>query len=808
MWYLAYNVGLLLAFPVIVLILLGKKRCRQGFFQRLGLSVPSHLKAPRRRDGQAPSIIWIHAVSLGEVVAVAPLVRALHQRYPHDHLVVSTVTETGREAVERHLADVAQHCYAPLDFPWAVARYVRHLAPRAFLFVETELWPNLLRTLWRRGVPVVMVNGRLSSDSYRRYRLIRPFMRELLETVSVSLMQSHRDAERILALGARKSRVQITGNLKFDQPSSDKAGGAIDLPQAALGLLDGDELLVAGSTHPGEEEQLLAAYERLHQEFPSLVLLLAPRHTERAAKVEALARGRGLTVHRRSALTVASPASDEASKRGRVIVLDTRGELAQVYRYAVLTFVGGTLVPIGGHNLLEPAQWGKPVFFGPYTDHCADIAQLLIEAGGGLQVRDQDELAARMAEVLRDRGRREQMGQQAKSVVLRNRGALDRHLASLVHLLDCPMPPRPAALDPEGHVPSFLLCALAWGYGMAVRVRLALYRRGWLTSRRLPCRVVSVGNLTVGGAGKTPVVIALVEQLLAQGLRVGVLSRGYRRHSRAAALLVSDGQRIMAGPDEAGDEPYLIACRCPRAVVAVGTDRYRLGCWVLEHYPIDCFVLDDGFQHLAVQRDVDLLLVDVSDPAGLQALVPAGRLREPLSGAARATALLLTRADLGNWRDITETVEQATGRAWQPIVGRFCAEALVHVATAELAPVSGLATRPVVAASGIAHPGSFRVLLEQLGCVIHDEVLFADHHAYRRQDLDALRERMRESGAEMIVTTEKDAVKLATWVKPTDPIWAVRLRLDILHGQAEWERLVQGNEGMTTRSLMRGVGHG
>ena len=723
---------------------------------------------------------------------MTPLVYALRRRYPHDRIIVSTVTETGREAVEQRLAGVAEHCYAPLDFPWTVSQFVERLAPRAFLFVETELWPNLLRALHRRNIPAVMVNGRLSSDSFRGYRRIKSFMGQLLNAVTLCLMQSDRDAERIIALGARPSRVKKTGNIKFDQPLPDPDGVTGGLSRSVLGLRDDEELIVAGSTHPVEEDQLLSCYEALQKEFPSLVLLLAPRHIERARQVEASARAKGLAVQRRSEM---EQGRTDAAITGqpRVIVLDTRGELAQVYCHAALTFVGGTLVPVGGHNLLEPALWGKPVFFGPHTDHCVEIAALLTGVGGGMQVSGGQELAAGMAAQLRDRAAMRRMGEAAKSVVLDNRGALQRSLDLIAGVLDHASPGRSAALQPYGLFPQWLLHALAVPYGVVVRARAALYRLGWpATSRRLPCRVVSVGNLTVGGTGKTPVVIALVEQLLARGRRVGVLSRGYRRQSRETEMLVSDGRAVLVGPAEAGDEPYLIAMRCPRAVVAVGADRYRLGRWVLERHPIDCFVLDDGFQHLGLHRDADLLLVDVSDPAGLQALVPAGRLREPLSAASRATALLLTRADVGNWRDVVDTIEAATGRAAQPILSQFRAETLIDVATGEVRKAETLAGRTVVAVSGIGNPASFATLLQRIGLRVGDQIVFADHHDYTATDLESVRERARHSGADMIVTTEKDAGKIAPLLKSGEQVWAVRLSFDILSGRERFERTIFG----------------
>lgn len=805
MWYFLYNVLLFVASPVIFLILLGKKRCRRGLRQRLGFRLP-------RGSGKGEAVLWVHAVSLGEVVAVTPLVHALRKRYPHDRIVVSTVTETGREAVEQRLAGVAEHCYAPLDFPWTVSRFVERLAPGAFLFVETELWPNLLRALHRRNIPAVMVNGRLSSDSFRGYRRMKPFMGQLLNAVTLCLMQSDRDAERIIALGARPSRVKKTGNIKFDQPLPDPDGVTGGLSRGALGLRDDEELIVAGSTHPVEEDQLLSCYEALQKEFPSLVLLLAPRHIERARQVEASARAKGLAVQRRSEMENGRTGA-ATTGRPRVIVLDTRGELAQVYRHAVLTFVGGTLVPVGGHNLLEPALWGKPVFFGSHTDHCAEIAALLTGVGGGMQVSGGPELTAGMAAQLRDRAAMRRMGEAARSVVLDNRGALQRSLDLIAGVLEQAPPGRPsqnAALHPDGIIPQWLLCALAVPYGLVVRARAALYRLGWPAGRRLPCRVVSVGNLTVGGTGKTPVVIALVEQLLARGQRVGVLSRGYRRQSRETELLVSDGRAVLAGPAEAGDEPYLIATRCPRAVVAVGADRYRLGVWVLERHPIDCFVLDDGFQHLGLHRDADLLVVDVSDPAGLQYLVPAGRLREPLSAASRATALLMTRADVGNWRDVVETIEAATGRATQPILSQFRAETVIDVTTGEVRKAETLAGRTVVAVSGIGNPASFATLLHRLGLRVGDQIVFADHHDYTAADLESVRERARRSGADMIVTTEKDAGKVAPLLKSGEQVWAVRLSLEILSGREQWDQLLGAamNDKVGTMNVAMGACHG
>ena len=481
----------------------------------------------------------------------------------------------------------------------------------------------------------------------------------------------------------------------------------------------------------------------------------------------------------------------------RVVILDTRGDLAGIYRHAVLAFVGGTLVPIGGHNLLEPAMWGTPVFFGPYTDHCAETADLLIRAGGGVRVQDGAQLAAEMAAGLRDRPALQRMGQSARAVVYENQGALGRSLELIGKVLDTSCQTEGSDVSPMQNEEGWrwALRAVALAYGFVVWARTALYDQGWLRQRRLPCRVVSVGNLTVGGTGKTPVVITIVEWLLGRGRRVAVLSRGYRRVSRSPQVVVSDGRAVLADPAEAGDEPFLIARRCPRAVVAVGADRYRLGRWVLERFPIDCVVLDDGFQHRALHRDVDLLLVDASDPTGIRSLLPAGRLREPLSAAARATGLLLTRADDPGVEEVLSRLREAVGRHLQPVHVRFRAEAAVHVRTGAMQEMRSLAGRTAVACSGIANPASLRTMLVRQGIRILDELVFPDHHDYRPADLEAVRARMARCGAELIVTTEKDAVKIASLVRPEEPFWAVRLGTDIMKGRERLERLIFGGDG-------------
>jgi tetraacyldisaccharide 4'-kinase len=333
---------------------------------------------------------------------------------------------------------------------------------------------------------------------------------------------------------------------------------------------------------------------------------------------------------------------------------------------------------------------------------------------------------------------------------------------------------------------------LGWPYGWAARFRALLYRRRWLPTYKLPRPVISVGNLTVGGTGKTPVVIFVAEWLSAKGKRVAVLSRGYRRRSSQRHLLVSDGERVLADADHAGDEPYLIAQRCPQAIVAVGPDRYRLGRWVLEQCPVDYFVLDDGFQHLHLHRDLDLLLLDAMDIAGIQALLPVGRLREPLSAASRASALLLTRADKEVQAGaVWETVRRACDRLPEPIKVLFKADELVHITTGERQSAARFATKRAALFSGIGNAAAFHDLVAGLGIMIVDALVLPDHARYDRSVLDDIRERATRAEADLVITTEKDAGKIASFLMPGDSWWALRLYTDIPAGRERLERLIR-----------------
>ena len=338
-------------------------------------------------------------------------------------------------------------------------------------------------------------------------------------------------------------------------------------------------------------------------------------------------------------------------------------------------------------------------------------------------------------------------------------------------------------------------------YGLIIRFRLWCYRKGWLTTTRLPCRVVSVGNLTVGGTGKTPIVILLTEWLSAKGKKVAILSRGYKRMSKEPRLLVSDGSQILVGPVEAGDEPFLMAQRCPQAIVAVGADRVALGQWVLEQHPVDCIVLDDGFQHRSLHRDVDLVLLDATDAAGLDALLPAGRLREPLAELCRASAIMITRADSRQDVDAIRSRLQAVSCLSEDAVEVvFRPESVMPIVSGERQPVEWCRRKKAWLVSGIGNSRSFRRSAESMGVEILGETAFEDHHDYHHDDIEKIRTNLQATGGEIVLTTEKDGGKLIPLLMTSDSWWMLRLGAEVMRGEERLYRLIDGS--------LIGEGHG
>ena len=384
--------------------------------QRLGFVLPQ----PR------PGCLWIHAVSVGEVQAAAALVRELRRCVPGIEIVLSTVTATGAERARAIFGMELRHCYLPYDLPGAVGRFLDRIRPRAVIVLETEIWPTLYRAIDRRGIPLVMASARMSERSVSRYRRMASLVRDALSgDVSIGA-QSAADAARFKALGTPADRVRVTGNVKFDLE--------IPAPVVAAGrelrsvCAAGRPVWIAGSTHEGEEAAALEAHAAVRSRYPSALLLLVPRHPQRFEAVRALLDKGGHSYARRSA--GALPAHGE-----EVFLVDTIGELQMFYAAADAAFVGGSLVPVGGHSLLEPAVLGLPVISGPWTHNAPEVAELLARAGALTTVRNGEELARRVVECLDDPARGRADGAKGREAVAANRGAGQRVVAMVLPLL-------------------------------------------------------------------------------------------------------------------------------------------------------------------------------------------------------------------------------------------------------------------------------------------------------------------------------------------------------------------------------------
>src|SRR5262252_1899741 len=395
-----------------------------ALWRRLTRGVPINARA---RFGHGASIgegrptAWLHAVSVGEALAAAPLVEGLKRLHPALTMVMTTVTNTGAQIVRERFAGLVTHRFFPLDLPWAVRRFSAAIDPAFLICMETELWPNTLRALAACGVPVMIANGRISDRSYRRYRLVRRFLAPVLADVRVFAMQSDEDARRIIALGAQPERVVVTGNIKVDAAAADPPGSG-DLWRRLLALAPGQRAWVAGSTHPGEEALVLDAHRAALAEHPELALVIAPRHPERTREVLSLIDRRGWPWVRRSELPAAATAT--AAPVPPVVILDTVGELAMLYAIADVVYVGGSLVPMGGHNVLEAAQRRKAVLIGPHTGNFRESVSLLESAGAALVVRDASELARELRRLLADQDLRVKLGDAGYEAVASRHGAV------------------------------------------------------------------------------------------------------------------------------------------------------------------------------------------------------------------------------------------------------------------------------------------------------------------------------------------------------------------------------------------------
>jgi 3-deoxy-D-manno-octulosonic-acid transferase len=421
MIYLLYNIILtfilILLAPYFLLRSLVEKRFRKELAERMGFF----------RNLPVKKSIWVHAASVGEVFCSIPLLKRMKVEFPHCGIVLTTMTRTGNEAAKNSIPEANCVLFFPIDHPLTVRRVIKRIQPSLLLIAETELWPNLLQSCGKNGVPIVLFNGRISEKSFRRYHLFKFFFKECLKYISLFLMQTEEDRNRIIEIGASPEKTKVAGNLKFDQTFPSFTQEMIAEMSKLLRLQGKEIILIAGSTHSGEEEILIGLFKELRKLDSYLVLLLAPRHLERLEEVERILKKESISWMRRTSLSMDQNRSpQELKKPPEVILLDTMGELMGLYRLGTMVFIGGSLVPVGGHNPIEPLFFKKCVLFGPHMFNFLEISQSLLEAGGAIQVDGKEDLFFQLKRLLSDEGARTEVGERGYQFIQKHRGTIER----------------------------------------------------------------------------------------------------------------------------------------------------------------------------------------------------------------------------------------------------------------------------------------------------------------------------------------------------------------------------------------------
>ncbi len=714
-------------------------------------------RLPRSFTQTGPGAIWLHAVSVGEVLASLDFLARVRRELPNAPLFVSVSTLAGHAAAHQKLRGLADGVfYAPVDFVWVVRRVLRALKPSVVVIAETEIWPNLFRETKRTHAALILVNGRISDRALPRYRRFQWLFEAALPHVDAILAQSDEMRDRFRWLGATAERVRSAGNFKYDFEAREAAA---DSPvRQLLARLQPQHVWIAASTMPPNEDELvLAAFRELAARHPGLLLVLAPRKP--ATFDETAAKLTGIPHLRRSQLR-----DGDTMPLPGVLLLDSIGELSGLFSMADAVFMGGTLTDTGGHNILEPALFGKPVITGPHMENFRAIADDFRAANASVEIAAPGELAPAVERLLDAPQCAQAIGERARACAESKRGASAAAAAEVRAFYEAGLPRYCHAL------PVLLL-----GWPIQRAWMLGALRRGRRAARKLDARVISVGNLSMGGTGKTPCVLRVAELLKARGAKPGILTRGYGRVSREPIMALAPGARIP--PYHTGDEPQIFL-RSGIAPVGIGADRYAAGAALLRTFDCDTLILDDGFQQTRLARDLDIVLIDALDPLSGGGVFPLGRLREPFASIARADIVLITRSEFS---DLTPAIEREVRRwnARAPILrARLQPCAWVNALTGESFPPGEPPFRRAGAFCGLGNPQSFRRTLAQLGIDPAGWEEFEDHHRYRPTELRRMTHHFEQLGADAMETTQKDAVNLPEMTE-TLPIYYLRISMEI-----------------------------
>ena len=680
-------------------------------------------------------------------MTAAGLIQQLHEHSPGIPLYLSVGTVAGRVLAEDKLAPLVNGIFfAPIDYPFLVRRVLRRIRPAVVVILETEIWPALFREAKRAGCALVVVNGRMSDRAYPRYLSWRFFFRDVLTLPDAIYVQSEEDRRRYLNCGAPAERVSVLGNLKYDVAAL--RGSPPGIVTDFLDQLHPSAVWVAASTMPpadasdiDEDQAVVEAFRRLAPANPGLLLIQVPRKPERFDTAADLLRAEGARFQRRSREPL-----DPSVPLPCVLLLDSIGELASLFPLADVVFMGGTLARRGGHNLLEPASCGRAIISGPHLENFAGIAAEFREHRAMHEIGRGDELASAVQVLLDDAALRDELGTRAAEVAARHRGATRRAVEEILRRQDLFVPSgRPRGL----FAPMMWLLAQVWIVGEKLKARADQAR-----SRHLRTPVFSIGSIAMGGAGKTPMVDYLAERLRERGHRPAILTRGYRRRSIEPSIVVEAGERVPV--NVTGDEAQ-IYIHSGYAHAGIGADRWSTGTLLETKYQPDLFLLDDGFQHRRLARDLDIVLIDALNPFAGGAVFPLGRLREPPDALARADVLVIMRAACE--REYTGLITQL--RAINPQAPIFRARIQprywVSHRTEQLThPPEG----PVAAFCGLGNPASFWSTLKRARIQPVFTWSFSDHHRYQCSELQRLAAQARMQGANILLCTEKDAANL------------------------------------------------
>ncbi len=713
---------------------------------------------------------------MGEVASALPLIQALRTELPLVPIYVSTSTVAGRNAAHRQISGLVEGIfYAPLDYASCVRRTLRAICPALLIVLETEIWPNLFFETKRTGAQLAIVNGRISNRTWPRYRQWRRILGPVLRLPELLFVQGSTDKARYLQLGADPVRLEVAGNLKYDAASAP--------PETDIPTFGAEQVWIAASTvgpnergslekhHVNEDEIVIETFRALALQFPRLLLILAPRQPARFNQVARLLERAQVSFIRRSAMRAGANAQLDLPG---VLLLDTMGELAGAYRLGTVAFVGGSIAPRGGHNIIEPAASGLPIVVGPHMQNFEAITQDFLESRALIQIRSQSELQPAIAGLLSDTARAADLGSRARQVVQNGRGISVRIASHLLKLYYTAAARRRRSVFADSLLRPLALLWREGGYFKRMRAEAA-------SALLLPLSkpVVSVGGITVGGSGKTPFTLYLAERLLARNYAPGILTRGYKRQTPARNLVFAAGVKVPSA--FTGDEAQIFL-RSGLAPVGIGADRYSTAQILLRQFPeIRVLLLDDGFQHGGLLRDFDIVIIDGLDPFGQEELVPIGRLREPLTALARADAFVVTRSENDlRFAAIAERLGKHNPAA--PVFRtRLVTRNWRDYSTGR--PIPGMDGRRVGAFCGLGNPENFWRTLESLSLDLVFRWTFPDHHLYKPFELQRVAHQAMIRGADILVTTEKDRINcpshLEKAIAPLELAWLeIRLELE------------------------------